>query len=90
MKYSVYWSPKAEQRLATLWNNAPNRQAVADAANAIDQALPHNPHYLGESRTPETRIFFWPPLGILYTILEQDHFVKVLDVWRYGKRRQKP
>ena len=39
MKYTVTWTPSAEQDLAALWNAAPDRQAVADAADEIDTSL---------------------------------------------------
>lgn len=86
MKYSVFWSAVAEARLAELWNAADDRQAVTDAANAIDRLLAHDPERLGESRPDETRIFFMPPLGVLFHVEEPDRAVHVLKVWRYKKR----
>ncbi len=50
MRYTVLWSRLAEQRLAFLWTDAPNRQAVTEAANAIDKVLQTDPDSLGESR----------------------------------------
>jgi hypothetical protein len=37
MPYTVTWLPSAINELARIWNQAPDRQAVADASNAIDQ-----------------------------------------------------
>jgi hypothetical protein len=39
MKYTVVWLLQAENELADIWNNASDRQAVADAADRIDWHL---------------------------------------------------
>ncbi len=51
MKYSVIWLPSAEDDLATIWTNAPNRDAVSNAARQIDIQLATNPQDAGESRS---------------------------------------
>src|SRR5262249_32991483 len=51
-----------EQALSDLWVNAPDRQAVTDAANQIDRDLERNPLSTGESRDGDTRIHIVPPL----------------------------
>jgi hypothetical protein len=43
MRYTVVWLLSALRDLAALWNNAPDRAAVTDAANAIDIALARDP-----------------------------------------------
>ena len=88
MRYTVLWSRVAEERLAFHWTDAPNRQAVTEAANAIDKVLQTDPDNLGESHPDGTRILFVPPLGILYYVSEQDRVVSVLTVWRFAKRHE--
>src|SRR2546426_1104310 len=39
MTFTVTYKPSAEQELADVWINAPDRQAVTAAANRIDQFL---------------------------------------------------
>ena len=88
MRYTVLWSRVAEERLAFHWTDASNRQAVTEAANAIDKLLQADPDSLGESRPDGTRILFVPPLGILYYVNQQERVVSVLTVWRFAKRHE--
>jgi plasmid stabilization system protein ParE len=83
MIFTVTWTPIAEQRLATLWNVGPDRQAIAEAADCIDHLLRHNPNHHGESRDANRRVLFIPPLAVLYRVDEDDRMVQVLDVWRF-------
>ena len=50
MKYTVVWAPKAEEELADLWVNSPDRADIASAADAIDAMLRARPTERGESR----------------------------------------
>lgn len=89
MRYTVIWQPAAEQELANLWMNAEDRQAIAEAADEIDDLLHNDAHELGESKTGWTRRTFIPPLGVAFEVRQADRMVLVLAVWRYrvGKRR---
>jgi plasmid stabilization system protein ParE len=87
MKFTVEWSPVAEQRLAELWNSALDRKELTDAANAIDQALAQDPKLLNGGRPDGTCSFFMPPVGVLFHIDEFNHVVRVLKVWAFKKRR---
>jgi hypothetical protein len=86
MNYTVAWKSSAEQELARLWLNAPNRAAVTAAANRVDVLLGTDPHGQGESRWGATRVLFEGPLAVLFEIDEQDRFVDVLKVWRISGR----
>jgi hypothetical protein len=90
MKYTVAWKPAAERELAAIWNTAPDRQAVTDAANALDKLLQVDPEDVGESRAAGTRITFAPPLGVRFFVQEQDRKVVVFAVWRFKKRTKGP
>ena len=82
MKFTVIWQPSAEQDLATLWMNAPDRNAVALAADAIDAFLRRDPLAHGESRLGHSRVMFVPPLAVTYEVQELDRLVTVTGVWR--------
>lgn len=81
MKYTVLWTPAAEQSLAQLWVDAPDRAAVAAAANRLDTALAGQADSLGESRNAHVRIAFDPLLGIEFEVLDADRMVYVLAAW---------
>ncbi len=81
MRYTVVWRPIAESRLAELWIESPDRQAIADAADYLDAMLRRDPHSIGESRAANTRVAFQGPLGLLYEIHDDDRTVAVLNVW---------
>jgi hypothetical protein len=83
MSWSVEYLPSTERELANLWNNGPDRAAVAAAANRLDQALQHNPLELGEARAGNTRIAFDDPLAILFDVNAVNQHLAVWDVWRW-------
>ena len=85
MKYTVLWTPPAEQHLATIWMAAPNRAAVALAAKSLDDQLSESAHLCGESRWGDFRVTFAPPLGIEFKVLEKDRIVYVVGVWSFEK-----
>jgi hypothetical protein len=84
MTYTVLWRPVAEQRLAAIWTTAIDRNAVTQAAYAIDEALRADPEQVGESRADDVRILFEGPLGALFTVSPDDRVVYVLSVWEAG------
>jgi hypothetical protein len=86
MNYAVLWTPVAEQRLAAIWASASDRNAVARAAHAIDEALAVDAERVGESREDDVRVLFEEPLGALFTASPDDRTAKVLSVWRWGSR----
>lgn len=87
MKYTVLWTPAAEQELAAIWMDAPDRAAVTSAASSIDALLAENADRQGESRHGNLRIIFAPPLGVEFDVLEEDRIVYVLAVWPFETSR---
>ena len=81
MRYTVVWTPTAEQDLASVWLTAPDREAVNSAANTIDHLLGRDPETRGESRAGTSRILFVPPLGVDFDVQADDRIVYVLTVW---------
>jgi len=82
MTFTVIWRPEAERTLTGLWNSAPDRQAVTDAADTIDIPLRTDPLEVGESRVVNTRILTVLPLSVYYDVHEDDRLVAVWAVWR--------
>jgi hypothetical protein len=82
MNWEVFWQAMAEQRLADLWLNSPNRQEITEAADEIDRLLRRDPLNQGESRDPPQRILFVASLCVLYRVDEAAHAVYVMLVDR--------
>lgn len=91
MIFTVIWRPKAEWTLAELWTDGPDRQAVADAANAIDDLLRTAPLEVGESRSAENvRILTVFPLSVYYDVISADRLVVVWAVWHVQPKSNGP
>jgi plasmid stabilization system protein ParE len=86
MRFTVVWKPEAERRLATIWTEATDRDAVTRAAGVIDRALRSDPENVGESRNKGRRICHEPPLGVIFRVSPPDRMVTVLTVWSYERR----
>ena len=81
MSYTVVWSKETERELADIWSDAVDRQGIATAANLLDRELAQAPANLGESRPNGLRITHYLPLGIRFSVSEDDRLVRVLAVW---------
>ena len=86
MTYTVLWRPSAERALTEIWLNAGDRQAVTDAADAIDSLLRTVPLEVGESRVADVRVLIVFPLSVYYDVHQEDRTVAVWAVWRVPKR----
>jgi hypothetical protein len=84
MKWTVLYRPSAQDQLASIWLNAPDRQSVAEAAYDIDRILANNPVDAGESRSGGSRILIEQPLTVLFDMRADDAVVEVFSVfcWR--------
>jgi mRNA-degrading endonuclease RelE of RelBE toxin-antitoxin system len=83
MKFTVLWSPYSESKLARLWIQAADRRLISEAADKLDEQLGRNAESVGESRSGDRRIVHESPLGIIFSVNDQDCIVLVLDVWRF-------
>lgn len=81
MSYTVVWEPVAQNDLADIWVNAPDRAAVSAASNTIDAILRIDPYSNSESRSGATRVLFVPPLAVAFDVSEPDRLVTVWSVW---------
>ena len=86
MTFTVIWRPSAEQKLAEIWTTADDRQAITDAADAIDLMLRTSPAEVGESRVANVRILTVTPLSVYYDVRQNDRLVAVWAVWRSSRR----
>ena len=80
MRYTVIWHPAARDELALAWTQAPNRQAVTDAADRIDSVLRVDPEAKGVDFYGD-RLFVEPPLAVTFTVYAADRIVQILQVW---------
>ena len=71
----------AEAKLASVWLDAPDRNAVTSAAATIDRLLSRDPDSRGEIRFDTVRTVSVPPLGVDFEVIELDRIVYVLIVW---------
>jgi plasmid stabilization system protein ParE len=81
MRFTVVWQREAERRLAKIWADARDRQAVTDAADAIDALLRTAPLEVGESRVANVRVLVVLPLAVYYDVRPDDRLVSVWAVW---------
>ena len=79
-RYTVVWVKSAQDELAELWLNAPDRNAVTTAAHAIDQELGEDAQDKGSELSEGLRSLFAPPLKAIFTVREDDRIAEVLRV----------
>lgn len=83
MRYTVTWLPHARNELTTIWINAPDRNAVKTAADAIDLELKRDAHLKGEEYD-DVRVLVIEPVSVMFTVSPDDCLVTVTDVSRVG------
>ena len=82
MIFTVLWSSDAEQRLAQLWIDAADREAITSAAHEIDSRLKNDAVHLGEARSEGQGFVAVPPLAVYFRVSMEDRTVRVLTVRR--------
>lgn len=86
MKYTVIWRVVADDALAQIWIDSDDRAEVTTAAHMIDQALVRDPAEKGESREDDVRILFERPLGVMFSVDDNEHKVFVESVWHIKRK----
>jgi hypothetical protein len=81
MRWTVVWDARAQDQLARLWMNAPDRQAVAESSDRIDRELLNDADKKGAPFGPY-RILKDDPLFVLYTVDSGDCMATVWEVRR--------
>lgn len=77
MKYTVCWTPSAENDLADIWLKSLDRAAVTDAANRIDRILEQEAATAGAIRHDGNRHLIVPPLVVVFDFSPDDRMVIV-------------
>ena len=80
MRFTVVWSPQAQEELTELWLSATNRRAVQRATDAIDRRLKVDAHLEGRAFF-EQRILAVMSVAVTYSVSVDDRLVRVLQVW---------
>jgi hypothetical protein len=80
MRYTVTWLRGAQNHLAQVWVDAPDKQAVTLAADAIDRELAVAPDQKGSPVSEGLRTLYIPPLHVLFSVREADRLVEVASV----------
>jgi hypothetical protein len=86
MHYTVTWNSDAETELARIWMNASSRDAVTKAADEIDRCLAVEPLRSAEDFYGDWQLICLP-LGVVFTIHEDDRRVEILQVCLTRSRR---
>lgn len=81
MKYTVVWLPTAEARLADIWNQAADRQEVANASDRIEQELRRDAPQKG-APLGDCRHYADAPLAVTFHVSPDDRMVTVIEVER--------
>jgi hypothetical protein len=83
--YHVGWKESAREELAAMWVDGDStlREAITTAAAQVDVLLKNSPADVGESREPNRRIAFVPPIGFIFSVDEIKRRANVLHVWIY-------
>jgi hypothetical protein len=81
MKYTVIWVPSARARLAELYVQASDKQALSVAANRIDRELKRDADAKG-APWGRFRVYSDDPLAVLFEVDPGDRMVRVFVVRR--------
>jgi hypothetical protein len=69
MRYTVVWTPRALDRLAKIWTQARDRQAVTDASDRLDVALRDDPDTKGKVFWESTSVVSRRRLGFCPSLI---------------------
>jgi hypothetical protein len=83
MRYTVEWLPSAIDELATIWNDAVDRQAVSRAADEIEVRLRNSSQARGGDGEG-THAFTVFPLAVIFQVSPDDRKVTVLEVFNFS------
>jgi hypothetical protein len=80
MRYTVVWSPEALNKLADLWMQSEDRDAVSRAASLIEGSLRNDPDQLGDEFYGD-RLLVEAPLAVGFRVIAEDRIADIFDVW---------
>jgi hypothetical protein len=80
VSYRIVYRRRAKEKLADVWLNAVDPNAVTAAINEIEAQLRRDPLTAGESRPRQFRLVIEGPIGVLYKVDPQKQRVIVISV----------
>jgi hypothetical protein len=80
MRYTVVWTPDAQDQLTTVWLQATDRRAVTQAAHRVDPLLQTDPDSRGVDFYGD-RLLVVPPLRVMFVVQSDTRTVEVRMVW---------
>jgi hypothetical protein len=78
MRYTVVSAPDADDQLAAIYYQAPDKAAVRAASNAIDRFLKDDADRKGRPRN-EDRTLTIAPLTVVFTVSSDDRLVVIRE-----------
>ncbi len=78
MNFEISWLQSVENRLAAIWEAAPNRKSVIEAAYQIEQELKRKGERAGEPLSEGMRVLNIEPLRALFTV--EGRIVEVVSI----------
>jgi mRNA-degrading endonuclease RelE of RelBE toxin-antitoxin system len=79
MKWTVTWTPEAEEELTNIWLKAANRDRVSRASDIIETELKHDADKKGTLKKGR-RVLHYSPLAVAYEVIPDDCLVRVVHV----------
>jgi hypothetical protein len=80
MKFTVVSTKLADDQLAVMWLNAPNRQRVSDAFDRIEASLKHDAHLQGREHPDGWRVIALSPIVVAFRVSEADRVATIISV----------
>jgi len=87
VNYDVTWKENAYLQLVEIWEEARDNSDLRQAIRAINFDLSDDPSTKGESRSDGRRVFFAPPLAIIFRVNFRLNDVVIIDIWRFEPHR---
>jgi hypothetical protein len=81
MIHRVVWEVEAVQSLEEIWDAAFDQESIAHAIDVIEEELSEDAMQMGESRDEGFRVYFAPPLAVLYWANDRATEVIIEAVW---------
>ena len=82
MKYTVEWTPPAEDELIALWAASTDQALLTLVIHQLEQRLRLDPYRIGRRRQSSVnRVVLSSPIGMSFEIIEDDKKVLILAIW---------
>jgi mRNA-degrading endonuclease RelE of RelBE toxin-antitoxin system len=85
VSYRIAYRRRAKEKLADVWMNAADPNAVTAAINEVEDKLHRDPLTTGVSRPGGYRLVIEGPIGVLYRVDPQQKRVIIISVGPSGR-----